>query len=73
MKLSTELLKASAGLADGKSYRTLTRHHEGILYAFYRSLNPEERRVRFGAAVSNEAIARHCDEIDWRSDRKSVV
>ena len=67
MKLSTELLKASIGLADGKSYRTLTRHHEGILYAFYRSLNPEERRIRFGAAVSDEAIASHCDQIDWRS------
>lgn len=67
MKLSTELLKASVGLADGKSYRTLTRHHEGILYAFYRSLNPEERRIRFGAAVSDEAIAAHCDQIDWRS------
>ncbi len=44
------------GLADGKSYRTLTRHHEGILYAFYRSLDPEQRRVRFGGAVSDDAI-----------------
>lgn len=67
MKLSTELLKASMGLADGKSYRTLTRHHEGILYAFYRSLDPEQRRVRFGGAVSDDAIARHCDQINWRS------
>lgn len=67
MKLSTELLKASMGLAGGKSYRTLTRHHEGVLYAFYRSLDAEQRRVRFGGAVSDEAIARHCDGIDWRS------
>lgn len=67
MKLSTELLNASAGLADGKCYRTLVRHHDGMLHAFYRSLNQEERRVRFGGAVSDDAIARHCDEIDWRS------
>jgi hypothetical protein len=67
MKLATELLKASMGLADGKSYRTLTRHHEGVLYAFYRSLDPKGRQVRFGAAVSDDAIARHCDQIDWRS------
>jgi hypothetical protein len=67
MKLSTELLKASMGLVDGKSYRTLTRHHEGVLYAFYRSLNGERRRMRFGGAVSDESIARHCDGIDWRS------
>jgi hypothetical protein len=67
MKLATELLKASFGLPDGKSYRTLTRPHEGTLYAFYCSLNPEERRARFGGAVSDEAIARHCDGIDWRS------
>src|SRR5262245_63202379 len=67
MRLSTELLTASMGLADGKGYRSLTRHHEGTLHAFYRSLNQEERRIRFGGAVSDDAIARHCDQIDWRS------
>ena len=68
MKLSIELLKASSmGFADGKSYRTLTRHHADLLHAFYRSLNPEERRARFGGAVSDDAIAVHCDQIDWRS------
>lgn len=67
MKLSTELLKASTGFSDGKSFRNLTRHHEGILYAFYRGLDTEQRRMRFGGAVSDDAIARHCDDIDWRS------
>lgn len=67
MRFSTEVLKASFGLPDGKSYRALTRHQEGTLYAFYCSLDPEGRRARFGGAVSDEAIARHCDHIDWRS------
>lgn len=67
MKLSNELLKASLGLADGRSYRMLTRHHQSTLHGFYRSLNQEERRIRFGGAVSDDAIARHCDQIDWRS------
>src|SRR5438876_11641771 len=67
MKFATELLKANIGLADGQSYKTLTRYHEGALHAFYRSLNPEERRIRFSAAVSDESIARYCEQIDWRS------
>jgi hypothetical protein len=67
MKLSDELVKLSAGLPVGKCYRTIGRHHEGLLYKFYRSLNHEERRIRFGGAVSDDAIARHCEEIDWRS------
>lgn len=67
MKFSTELLKTSTPLADGRSYRALTRHHEGVLQAFYRSLDAEQRRMRFGCAVSDESIAHHCDTIDWRS------
>jgi len=67
MKLEAELLKASAGLASGKSYKTLTRYDTGVLDAFYRSLNQEERRIRFGAAVSDDSIARYCEAIDWRS------
>lgn len=67
MKLEAELLKASAGLADGRSYKTLTRYDADVLDAFYRSLGIEERRVRFGAAVSDESIARYCEGVDWRS------
>jgi len=67
MNFASELLKASMDLADGKSYKTLTRHHEDILQAFYRSLNAEQRRMRFGAAVSDDSIARYCEQIDWRS------
>src|SRR5439155_4155360 len=40
--------------------------HTGVLHAFYRSLNPEERRMRFGGAVSDESIASYCEQIDWR-------
>lgn len=67
MKLQTELLKASTGLADGRSYKALTRYDVGMLQAFYRSLDQEQRRIRFGAAVSDESIARYCEQIDWRS------
>src|SRR5215212_3298431 len=67
MTLSTELLKASTGLTNGRAYRTLPRYDQRTLYEFYCSLNQEDRRVRFGGAVSDDAIARHCDQIDWRS------
>lgn len=67
MKFENELLKLSIGLADGKAYRTLTSYNVGQLQAFYCSLNQEERRIRFGAAVSDESIASYCEQIDWRS------
>ncbi len=57
MKLSDELVKVSTGLPVGKCYRTIGRHHEGLLYEFYRSLNLEERRVRFGGVVSDDVSA----------------
>lgn len=67
MRFVTELLEASRELADDRSYQALTRYDEAALHAFYRSLDPEERRIRFGAAVGDESIARYCDAIDWRS------
>jgi hypothetical protein len=62
-----ELLQASRDLPGRRSFRLLTAHDVEKLQVFYESLNFEERRQRFGAAVSDAAIRRHCAGIDWTS------
>lgn len=67
MRYEAELFKASVSLANGMFFRALTRYDVSLLQRFYCSLNQEERRVRFGGAVSDEAIASYCEQIEWRS------
>ncbi len=67
MILTDELRNASLELEPGRSFQLITRHDAGSLHAFYRSLSFDERRARFGAAVSDESIAAYCERIDWRS------
>jgi hypothetical protein len=62
-----ELLHVSKDLPGGRSFRLLTAHDVEKLQVFYESLAFEERRQRFGAAVSDVAIRRHCAGIDWTS------
>jgi hypothetical protein len=64
-QLQSELRRASFGLPGGRSFRLLTRHDAETLLVFYRLLSGDERRLRFGGAVSNDSIAKYCAGIDW--------
>jgi hypothetical protein len=48
------------------SFRALSAADGTELCAFYRDLGFEARRSRFGAALSQAALANHCRQIDWR-------
>ena len=49
------------------SFRALSAEDKKLLHRFYLDLNSDERRHRFGGAVSDESITRHCAGIDWNS------
>ena len=49
------------------SFRTLSAEDKKLLHRFYLDLNFDERRHRFGGAVSDESITHHCAGIDWNS------
>jgi hypothetical protein len=49
------------------SFRALSAEDKKLLHRFYLDLNFDERRHRFGGAVSDESITRHCTGIDWNS------
>jgi hypothetical protein len=48
----------------------LTPHDLDRLKLFYRGLGFGARRQRFGGGLSDQAIVKHCDGIDWR---RSIV
>jgi hypothetical protein len=48
------------------SFRALSADDCAELCGFYRDLGFEARRGRFGAALSDQALADHCRRIDWR-------
>jgi hypothetical protein len=47
------------------SFRALSVEDRQSMHRFYLGLDFDERRRRFGGAVSDCSIARHCAGIDW--------
>jgi hypothetical protein len=48
------------------SFRALSIEDKQSMHRFYLGLNFDERRRRFGGAVSDEWVTRYCATIDWK-------
>ena len=55
----------AAALDKGRSLKMLESADAEMHLRFYLGLKVGERRARFGAAISDEAIRRYCRAIDW--------
>jgi hypothetical protein len=58
-------MSMSRAIDKGRVLRTLCSADSEKLLQFYLGMNFQQRRARFGAAVSNESIERFCRGIDW--------
>lgn len=63
----TEFMSLAARPGTVRSFRPLAAEDTAKLVKFYLALDDEQRRIRFGAAIEDGIVRRHCRQIDWKS------
>lgn len=62
----TAAVQASISSTDDSAFRILRREDAPLLRALFLSLSGSQRRERFAGGVSDHAINRHCDDLNWQ-------
>lgn len=65
LDITRPLLEASKHLRGGRRYRLISHHELETLETFYQALSADDRRCRFGGAMSDAAVRDYCEGICW--------
>jgi hypothetical protein len=61
----TTIVQSTISLTHDSEFRVLRPEDAPLLRAFLLSLSGSQRRERFAGGISDHAINRHCDDLNW--------